>query len=347
MTVKESYHMKRIRTALVGLCAVVGLLLALPIPVMADDAYEPATDWITYVLTVNEHSQLEEHTPPSAAFTEAGYGVASTAGFHTYTMGPLKPVSISGGAYMELEVPRASMNGVLCLSIWNTDRTVPGYTQLGSGFGSMMAVDDDGRLMVMNTLISARTDDEQELSRVFPPMTIDAKLRDENTYVFTLEITNGTIYINGVAIEDGKTICAYLQWIGQNGLYVSATMTAEDAREAAPMTVTRFGKKRATAYVPGTTPPPEETGVFVPDTEPPIGSVTEALTTSMTATPTEPSTEAPTEPPVTTEELTSNLMDYYEDLYDRAGGCSSLIGATTLVSLASLAAAAYVVRRKS
>ncbi len=368
--------MKRWIPFTAGLCAVVVLLMALAMPATATDAYDYKDDWKTYVLWADKDDSPHEGEAPAAVFTENGYGVTSGQGISQYSLGTTKPIASLDGFYMEVEIEQIQLSNILVLAIWNRDRMIAGYHHYGSGWHATIPLVSRDTKTVMSTVISENRTDE---CHYYGDVIVDNIVKDSDTLTFVLEITEaGEIRVNGVIVEGSAEAMAFLRAQGSEQWYVSATLMAAGSGDTtSPMMLTRFGAKEGTAYVPGVTPPPSETGNREPVETFPLpdgpfedsGEVTTATATDKpaddssgdstrqedapvaTGKPVDDSPDAPSKDPeidsaIYAEPETTDELAYYADLYKKAGGCGSVVGSAVLCSLVTLAAAAYILRHR-
>lgn len=348
----------------------VALVLALLLPTGAaqtGEGYDPKADWMAYVLTVDENGVTREGTPPPTQFTDAGFGVVSTEGSLRYALSMAKPLASENGFYLEVEVSKLSLESLLVISAWDEPRIAPGNSTNGGGWYIVIQLDDDSRLYGFHMLV-----DGAEGKSLFTTIDMGNTDTAEDTRTVSVEMRNNNLWINGKAMEGGGEIVRFLKNRPGDHLYVGATVIAdEEIAEASPITLTRFGATKDAAYVPGTVPPPVETVsdgegqdssdvTIEPDSPAPEESfVTEPATATDTVSevagsPTLPGpTDATTEKPMETTEKelptvpeTTNELDMFLDLYERAGGCMSVAGSTTLVFLAIVAGGVYVLSKK-
>ncbi len=376
--------MKRPLSALCGLCAVVGLLAALLIPIRAlepADDYDPRADWMVYSVRANEFDEVFDQTPPEAQFTDSGYGIASGENIERYTLATARPMASLDGFYLELDVEQVSLDGILALAIWDEPRMVADYPCHGSGWYTVIPLFDADNLMELSSTVTD-VPTGQDGSRLLGDTIIPKIAQGEDGMTFTLEISGGAVKINGKILEGGWQATAFLETLDTTDFYVSATLISTGhTNTTSTMTLTRFGVSRENAYRPGTIPPPPEAMTTVEETtvaEPgtlesgtPSDRPGTAPETTTTRDPDPDESQLPnpgetgrsdeadtavsgapevlTQNPISeesTEPVTTDEFDFYVSLYEKAGGCGSVVGSSMLVFIAGLAAAAYVMRCK-
>jgi hypothetical protein len=115
-------------------------------------------------------------------------------------------------------------------------------------------------------------------SKIFGAIKLQPKKDADGRFVYTLAAVDGVLYINGQKIDNNHEITDFLKQVRPDGAFhVGVTVMAENGTEHSSVTLTRFGRTKATAAVPGGTtapdvPPTLETDTQAPDDtrEPPV-----------------------------------------------------------------------------
>ncbi len=257
--------------------------------------------WGAYRASVND-GELVKRTPPATAYTDEGFHVTLRQGMADYIVQSTTPIDLSKGFYWEFELDSVVEDTSLFFHLTNQYDVCVKTGFYGSGWVGVVSPGENTHML--GSINYRGVDDPKgETSNLSNIMGFAA---GQHPLRFVLELRNGTLYVNNIAMPDNDKIMKHLREVSPDGcMYVGVTIATTKAEgEASGMTVRRFGRDKASATIPGTKP---ETTKPTPETTKPTLETTKP--TPETAKPIPETTKPATETTKPTSETTRPISE--------------------------------------
>ena len=364
--------MKRLMILVLLLCVSVLFFVS----VLSLGAQEANTEiWDVYSLLEDANEIPYYSTPPSYSYTSKGLRVTPSADMGSYTVQTEHAFTMENGIFMEIKLDPNTKPCIIIFHIWDQNGMMLSNHHCGSGWQGVLQFDQNSFQFVMSAFIwDTQVKNDGENIEIVGAIEMSRPVDADGGATYTLEIRNGTIFVNGNAMEGSDEALANMKQLRPDGsAYVGVTVNMTEKNRGIPLTVTRFGKSAETATVPGAGGTLPDTGESSPVTIAPTPSVTEPSKETEKVTneqkpetgsdvntgtlPVEPDqTKDPadmtTEPskgpygetePSTKKDIEDENVDRFMEKLEK--GCGSVLG-SGIMSLLSIVAAAYVCSRK-
>jgi hypothetical protein len=267
-TRKADFNMKRLWITLFALYTAVFFCVCVP----AAGAEEANTEvWSIYALEEDANGVPYFGAPPTYAYTERGLQVTPATAKGSYTIQTDHAYYMDKGIYLEITVDNPDTIGVLFFHIWDQNGVLVNNYNCGSGWECLIQLDKPETKFMISALVQGSDGDDLGDASILGSMKTEVPVNADGTATYSLELKNDILRINGSVVAGMDEVLAYLRQIRPDGsVYFGVSVVTGDKSEPIPITVTRFGTSKETAFVPGTSGQLPETGeistgITVPD----------------------------------------------------------------------------------
>lgn len=329
-----------------ALSVVTFLLTVCVLPASAEE--ETVDDWSVYIMEETSNGVPVFKDPPAYSYTKRGLRVTPTKEMTRYTIQLDTPHPLSEDFFLELEVENVTLENTLMLHLWNQSGVLVGNYNCGSGWYGMISVNSDGSDYMMSLDVEANSPSATGWTDILGSMKVNTEVY-RRVGRYTLSMKDGILRLNDSAVPGLDEALKHLKEKSPDGMvYIGMSLVSfEEGVPTSPITVTRFGKDKATALIPGST--------AVPDTTP--GETGTGDPAEETASPEAPSDESEPHETVTVptvpvpmpepESETVNPFEQLKDIYGQASAqCHSTLGLSGLGYVAAVALGALLLRKK-